>query len=78
MMNFQPELVKLASEEQRNRLMAEAAQWRMLQASQANGSQSKHRAVSWLRQRLVSLWRWLLPTSANQRPPQWFRPDFSQ
>jgi hypothetical protein len=35
MLHFHPELFKLASEEQRRRLLAEAAQWRMRQGSPA-------------------------------------------
>lgn len=71
MLNFQPELFKLASEERRQRLLAEATQWRMLRASHADGPQPGRSAWFWLRPCLPSLWRELTqipikPSSTQQ------------
>lgn len=70
-MNMQLELISFTSEERRSRLLAEAVQWRLLKASQADRTEPTGRAA-WLRQRLTRTWRWLTQSLTNQRTPKQF------
>ena len=70
------ELAKLMSEERALRLLAEAAQMRMLKIAEADLA-SNEREQSWLPQRIDTAWRWLAQRAANQYIPNWFSPDFN-
>lgn len=71
-MNMQLELISFTSEERRSRLLAEAAQWRLLKASQAEPVAPTGRVAVWLRQRITRTWRWLTQSLTNQRTPKQF------
>lgn len=66
MLPFHPELFRLASEEQRRRLLAEAAHWRLRKALQTDLPQPDGRVLSTLRQQLATAWRWLTHPPANK------------
>ncbi len=70
-MYYHLELALLAGEERRSRLLAEAAQWRLLNAKAANLAQPTGRAA-WLRHRLTGMWRWLTQSLTHPRTPQQF------
>lgn len=68
-MNMQLELISFVGEERRSRLLAEAAQMRLLKAGQADWTQTKTREAVSFRQKLVTTWRWLVQTISAQHPP---------
>ena len=76
MTNFQLELLQFTSEEHRRRLLAEAAQWRLLKASQVDLPEPTGRAA-WLRQRFTRTWLWLTQSFTQQRTPKRFIPKYN-
>jgi hypothetical protein len=76
-MNVQPELIQLANEERYRRLLAEAAQVRLLKTRPAGLAQPNEQKSAGLRQRMLSVWRGLTQILASPRTAKWFSLDFN-